>query len=132
MALSRKHQAVHDILTQTTVQLSASAGPHEDSYHLERLEPSDVTLPSRGRLGAILIYLVAAFVGYGMALTAIDPAGCAQTGSCIDGLEVATGGLALLWLGLSIAIVVVGWKGLLFGARRARHLSPNPLSPDER
>jgi len=38
MVFSRRHQAVHDMLTQTTVQLSLSADADVDDYHLERID----------------------------------------------------------------------------------------------
>jgi len=128
MTLSRRHQAVHDILTGTSVQLAASADPLLSDYHFERPENVDVELPSALRRSLmIVVYLVVVFVVYGIALVSIDPEHCAEAHACVGVLRIAVDGLALLWLGLSAGIVVAGWKGRLWGARRRTQVRPDSV-----
>jgi uncharacterized RDD family membrane protein YckC len=128
MTFSRRHQAVHDILTRTTVQLAASADPDMAEYHLERVVHDDLELPSPlRRLVAIAVYLASVFVVYGIALVAIDRDHCAQAQACTGPLRATVEGLALLWLCLSVGVVIAGWKGLLFGARRVTPVKPDSL-----
>jgi uncharacterized RDD family membrane protein YckC len=122
MALSRRHQAVHDMLTHTTVQVPATAGTVE--FHVERVEERDVLLPSRlRRLVVIVVYLVAVFVVYAVSLALADTDGCVRDRSCSAGTRVLIQIIGLAWLGLSGAAIVAGWKGLLFGARRTKQVA---------
>jgi uncharacterized RDD family membrane protein YckC len=119
MALTRRHQAVHDLLTQTTVQVPATEDFVE--FHVERAEEPGVELPSRRRrLAVILLYVTTVFFVYGVTLTLVVPADCLQAQSCAAGTRILVQAIALAWLGLSLAAIVAGWRGVLFGARRTR------------
>ena len=62
MALTRRHQAMHDSLTHTTVQVRDLSRARPTDYSVER-EAEIEGLPSRGRrLAVIAAYLVALFV----------------------------------------------------------------------
>ena len=123
MAFTRRHQAVHDVLTRTTVQPTSIAGVEEHDFHLERVQSPEVVLPSRLRRVSVMIaYLVGVFLIYGVILVALDPENCAQQQSCTGSKRVVVAGIWFAWLAISIAIVVAAWKGLLLGARQ-RHLA---------
>src|SRR5262249_62195726 len=95
-------------------------------FHTERTDDPDVLLPSRRRrVAVIVLYVVALTIAYDLVLTRIDPAGCARDQSCVGGTRVAVEAAALIWLGLSVAAIVAGWKGLLFGARLTRQVPPH-------
>jgi uncharacterized RDD family membrane protein YckC len=127
MALTQKHQAVHDVLTGTTVQLAANAPVGEQEFYFERFEDSTIVLPSRLRRTTIMIaYLLSLFVLYALVLSAIDPEGCGRDQSCVGTQRAVVNGAALAWLTISLAAVVASWKGLLPGARRAQHLPSVP------
>jgi uncharacterized RDD family membrane protein YckC len=127
MALTRKHQAVHDVLTGTTVQLAATAAAEEQEFHFERVEDSTVVLPSKLRRTTIMVvYLLSLFILYSVVLAAIDPEGCGRNQSCVGLQRTVVEGAALGWLSISIAAVVASWKGLLPGARRAQHIPSVP------
>lgn len=124
MAISRRHQAVHDLLTRTTVQLSATAEDDALGFHLERAEESGiVTPPAWRRIVVIAAYLVAVFVIYGIVLSLVDPDGCARGRNCVGATRVIVEGVGLLWLTVSLGLIIAGWKGLLFGARYRRQES---------
>lgn len=128
MALSRRHQAIHDIVTRTSVQLAASTEASESEYHVERIEREDVVLPSPiRRIVIVAVYLVAVFIAYGIALVSVDKTNCAEFHSCTGIIPFLVNGLSVLWLALSLGVIVAGWKGLLFGARRGRQIDSVPL-----
>ena len=119
MPFTRRHQAVHDLLTKTTVQLTETADAALGDFHLERTDDPGIVLPSRRRrIAVIALYLVALIIVYDIALLLTDPAGCSGPQSCTSSQRAILGLAAIAWLGLSIATIPVGWKGLLFGGRR--------------
>jgi hypothetical protein len=121
MVFSRKHQAVHDWLTRTTVQLAADADAAAHEFHIERAEDEARVLPSRRRRVLVLVgYLIALFVLSAIVFGAVDPTGCARQQICTDGRRLVLQGISLSWLTLSLAAVVAAWKGLLPGARGVR------------
>ena len=125
MAFTRKHQAVHDWLTQTVVEVAPDADPEVAPYYVERQDNPDEMLPSAARRVAIVIvYLIGIFVFYAIVQQMVDPGGCSRERSCVGGQRIAVEALALTWLALSLAATVAGWKGSLPGARRS------PITPD--
>jgi uncharacterized RDD family membrane protein YckC len=118
MALTRKHQAVHDLLTRTTVQLAADADAQSYEFHLERTEDATTRLPSRLRRAVVMVlYLIAIFVTYGVLVSMLVPLACLRDQSCTAGTRLLTDAVTLVWLGASLAAVVAAWKGFLPGAR---------------
>ncbi|MBW8854759.1 MAG: RDD family protein, partial [Bradyrhizobium sp.] len=73
--LSDRHEAVHDMVTHTTVQVAASV-EQVDSV-IEPGDEPDVVLPSRMRRAAVIaLYLVAVFIMYDVSITHVDAGGC--------------------------------------------------------
>jgi hypothetical protein len=126
MAFTRKHQAVHDWLTQTVVEVAPDADADAAPFHVERQDDPGEVLPSAARRMAIVVaYLIGLLVVYAIVQKMIDPAGCAAEQSCVGGQRIAVEALALAWLAISFVAIVAGWKGSLPGARR----SPVPSDP---
>jgi hypothetical protein len=120
MATTRRHQAVHDFVTHTTVQLSPSVDAEASDFHLTRPDKTAV-MPSRlRRAAAMLIYLVIVFFAYGVAVLAVVPKECLDTHSCSGGAQLASNALLILWIGASVGVVIGAWRGLLPGARARR------------
>lgn len=118
MALTRRHQAMHDGLTRTTVRI----------HDLERARPAEVRwerdaaevpgLPSRTRrVAVILAYVAALFVLLSISTASFTSDACAFDDLCTAGEDavLTVGGLA--WMALSAGCIVAGWKGRLRGAR---------------
>jgi len=121
MMLSPRHQAVHDLLTRTTVQLAADTDPDLVDFHVEREDEPATLLPSRTRRTIVaLAYLVLLFIIYAMVLVVIDPGSCARQGTCSHSMQVIFDLLAPVWLVASLASIVAVWKGRMVGARRRR------------
>jgi len=129
MAFTRKHQAVHDWLTQTVVEVTPDADPDATPFYVEQQDDPGETLPSVARRLAIIVaYLIAIFVLYAIVQAMIDPGGCASARSCVGGQRIALDVLALAWLSISFAAIVAGWKGSLPGARRIPIPSDSPVA----
>lgn len=129
MALTRKHQAVHDWLTQTVVEVAPDAEPDAAPYYVERQVDPHERLPSAARRVAIVVvYLIGIFVVYAIAQQTVDPGGCANARSCVGGQRIAVEALALAWLAISLAATVAGWNGSLPGARRSPISSDRPVA----
>jgi uncharacterized RDD family membrane protein YckC len=127
MATTRRHQAIHDLLTATTVQAIASAELDEGEYQVERVDEG-ILMPTRLRRGAmILLYLAVVLVSFGIALGVVSAAGCARPSGCTPTTRVIADGLSFLWLGASLGVIISGWRGLLFGARRRPLVASEPV-----
>ena len=129
MAFTRKHQAVHDWLTRTVVEVTPDADPDVAPFYVERQDDPDEMLPSvPRRLAIVVAYLFGIVVVYAIIESMIDPGGCASARSCVGGQRIAVQLLTLAWLAISFAAIVAGWKGSLPGARRIPIPSDPPVA----
>jgi uncharacterized RDD family membrane protein YckC len=126
MALTSRHQAVHDYLTRSTVQIRnlAEARPHH--FTGRRSDSSGPSMPSNLRRVVVIGgYLLACFLLLTAALAALGQSRLVSM-RCIDGNIcsstefVILGLLWVSWAGLSIVATIWGWRGLLWGARAHR------------
>ena len=122
MSLTRRNQALHDVLTHSTVQIRDTSKARASHYVTERqVEVDPGVLPSRSRrVVVILAYII---LGYGclsiVSLLFVSDA-CMFQRRC-SGFEramayVFTGA----WFALVAFAVVFGWKGRLWGCRVRR------------
>lgn len=124
MAVARRHQAVHDLLTRSTVQIRdpAKAMPHH--YSRERAELSGPGMPSRIRRTLVIAaYLLASFVLLAIVVQALMVAGiysrdCIDYSRCSGAERLADLAFGLCVLGLLVLYIGFGWRGRLWGARR--------------
>jgi uncharacterized RDD family membrane protein YckC len=122
MELTRRHQAVHDMLMQTTVQVVETEEVGE--FRAERVDEPDVLLPSRlRRLAVIALYLVAVLFVCDESISLVDMIACIRPRGCSAGAMVLVQAIGLGWLALSATAIVAGWRGMLLGARRSRRVS---------
>jgi uncharacterized RDD family membrane protein YckC len=118
MAFTRRHQAIHDKVTHTTVQIRDLRLAAADDYHVERISDAiDPALPSPLRRSVIILLYTAALYLVGVVAGAVAFAMVGQTD-----LKVIGDLVAIFWLGGAILIVTAGWRGQLLGARRSRSL----------
>ena len=125
LAATRRNQAIHDLLTRSTVQIRDPARARSGQYIIERIEPVARGMPSRlQRAAVICIYLLLLFVGSlivaaAMAATGLMSHGCVYGDYCsgVDRmLNLITNAALLVMMAV---VVALGWKGRLFGARGA-------------
>lgn len=135
MWITRRHQAVHDLMTFSTVQIRdlAKAQPHQ--YLLERTVFDDPRMPSRmRRVVVILGYLLLIPVGTIVVVAVLVAAGLIVSQACLENnYRCSTAERAILtalgasWIILSVLCIGLGWRGRLFGCRlRHRRLDQNP------
>jgi RDD family len=123
MAMTLRHQAVHDLITRSTVQIRdrAKASPHH--YIAERTELLSPVLPSPiRRMVVVLGYLFAVFALYVMSIFALMASNlislsCGLSDRCSGTEDTAITLSALIFLGTSVLIAIQGWRGRLFGCR---------------
>ena len=124
MGATRRHQAVHDLLTFSTVQIRdpAKASPHH--YNTERTEFDSPAMPSRSRrfvviIGYLLLIVVVAIVTTNVLLVAglVSEACFKNQHRCRPAEHFSTLALGLGWLTLSVLCIVLGWRGKLLGCR---------------
>lgn len=124
MAATRRNQAVHDLLTHSTVQIRDAAIASDHDYIAERVELSAADMPSRSRRPAvILLYALLSGVLYLAGIVGLVAAGwvsesCFDTDICSAGENTLNLGLTAGFLAALAVLVVAGWRGRLFGARR--------------
>jgi uncharacterized RDD family membrane protein YckC len=123
LAATRRNQAVHDLLTRSTVQIRDPAKASPGQYIAERTEPAAAGLPSRPRrivvtcaylLLMAVIYLL--IVGGIVAPGAISNA-CLERNFCSGGERILSLFIGTGLLGLCAVCITLGWRGRLVGAR---------------
>jgi len=126
MLTTRRSQAVHDLLTRSTVQIrdASKAGPKQ--FIRERTEFDSPVLPSRTRRALVIVAYIVVFTAlYAAAALGIMAAGavtlaCLTDDRCTRGDEHVFTIAAALWMAGCIVALALGWRGRLYGARRPR------------
>jgi uncharacterized RDD family membrane protein YckC len=124
MAATSRHQAVHDLLTRSTVQVRdlSKAMPHQ--YVGERTELLEPTMPARWRRFIVIaLYLVGALVllilmTFGAMRLGVISNACVDHDRCSRAENLILGSFGLLWLVVSVVLIIQGWRARLFGCRR--------------
>ena len=128
LAATRRNQAIHDLVTRSTVQIRDRTKARPGQFITERAEPAAgaSTMPPRWqRILVICLYLVLLFAALSVALyllatTGLLSARCVNSNYCSGGERVANVVIDIAFLLLMAAIIALGWKGKLFGARARR------------
>lgn len=123
LAATRRNQAVHDLLTRSTVQIRDPAKASPGQYIGERTELAAAGLPSRSRrvvvTCAYLLLMAAIYlliVGRIVAPRAISNA-CLESNFCSGGERILSLFIGAGLLGLFAVCITLGWRGRLVGAR---------------
>ena len=120
MALTRRHQALHDRVAGTTVRIHDLSSAREMDVAWERseaqLEPTGI--PSRRRrVLAIVTYTAASFVLLSIISSFSASEACLVSGQCTAVEDLQLQILGFGWLAVIAFIVIAGWRGHLWGAR---------------
>ena len=117
MAVTKRHQALHDMASRSTVQIRdlERAAPHH--YATERMVEEPVGVSRRRRAVVITAYVLASFVVMTLASAATVSESCIMADLCTARDDLAAGVLGLAWVGVSAWTLVRGWRGRLPGAR---------------
>jgi uncharacterized RDD family membrane protein YckC len=118
MAVTRRHQAMHDSLTRTTVQIRDPAAAHDADILWERDVAESPDRPSRARrLGVIVAYVVLSYVLLSIGLGVLLSEACFMNSACSAGEELFGQVLGFVWIAMSSLIIIAGWRGKLWGCR---------------
>jgi uncharacterized RDD family membrane protein YckC len=118
MAFTHRHQAVHDSLTGTTVQIRDLRRAAPEEYLKERVAPDARPVPSRARRVVVIAgYLLGQFVLLAVATGALLPAECVDATHCTPGQNLLSRVLGMLWIAAGVYTVIAGWRGQLWGGR---------------
>lgn len=125
LAATRRNQAVHDLLTRSTVQIRDPLKALPGQYIAERGDFAGAGMPSRlRRLAVTSGYLLLMATLYVFIIGAIVSAGaisngCMDRNFCSAGERILSLAIGVGLLGLCAACIVLGWRGRLIGARRS-------------
>jgi uncharacterized RDD family membrane protein YckC len=129
MLVTRRHQAVHDVLTRSTVQVRDPARANSGHYVGERVELASAGMPSRlRRIIVILIYVLvsAVFLVMGLklliALGIVPPVSpsCVNYDICSGSERLQFGVLGFCLIAAAVLCIALGWRGRLWGGRVRR------------
>lgn len=126
MVTTSRYQAIHDLATRSSVQIRDMGKARAYHFHTAREPLPPTGVPSRGRRVTVtLAYLIGAFglnVGLQIGLAALGLVSmrCFDGAICSPRENTILDGVALGWLAISVLLIAAGWRGWLWGARRAR------------
>ena len=123
LAATRRNQALHDLLTRSTVQIRDPAKASPGQYIAERTEFAAAGMPSPWRriavtcfylllIGIAYVGIVGSTVGHG----AISHA-CIDRNFCSGGERILSLMFGAGLLGICAVCIAMGWRGRLVGAR---------------
>jgi uncharacterized RDD family membrane protein YckC len=124
MATTSRHQAVHDLLTRSTVQIRDRSRARAGEYVTARtLNPG---MPSIGRrILVIVAYAVASavlvlLIAVALAATGLLSDACVDLDVCSPLERTLSRATDIALIGLPVLCIVQGWRGRLYGARVRR------------
>ena len=118
MAVTPRHQALHDQLTHTTVQLRDEALAQPGDFQFARREEPNRLLPSVVRRGAVvLLYLLGLFLLNAVLSSIFLSESCLFEERCTSTEDLISTVVTIAWLAASVLCIVAGIRGLLPGAR---------------
>jgi uncharacterized RDD family membrane protein YckC len=118
MALTRRHQALHDSVSRTTVQVRDPGTVRDDYFVAARTEPvGPADVSGRRRLGIVVVYELALVLFVAIAIDPFVSEACLYEDRCTEGEDLLYAILGVAWTLAAGGILVLGWKGRLWGAR---------------
>ncbi len=117
---SRKHQAIHDYISGSIVVIkNPNALPGYEVLEERDVEEDGYVYPTKvRRIAAIALYSMILFVVYLFIFALLMTKECINTNIC-SGYDQAVSVVSqLLWLVGTVVLIVLGWRGRLWGCRR--------------
>jgi uncharacterized RDD family membrane protein YckC len=128
MALTRRHQAVHDVLTRTTVRVRDIERASPIDFHYERVQVEPAGAPSRlRRVLVALAYVAGSYVLMSVVSFFVLSDDCVAGAVCTAADDLRATVLGLAWLGAAAASVVAAWRARLWGCRGRPRVEPGEL-----
>jgi uncharacterized RDD family membrane protein YckC len=126
MATTSRHQAVHDLLTRSTVQIRDRSNAKSRDYVTVRTELLNPAMPPVWRrILVIIAYVAVVYVLSGVITVGLSRAGLISA-RCVARVQLCSTSEYSLLLGTGFGMIVIailcivqGWRGRLFGCRIA-------------
>jgi uncharacterized RDD family membrane protein YckC len=126
MGTTLRHQALHDVLTRSTVQIRNIATAKEFHYIPQR---TISVVPSRTRRASVIIsYQLVLYLLTSIAGALLLSRACITRQACSGADYLWLLVVTTTWMGLSAACIIYGWRGRLYGCRARPQ--PQQVSPD--
>ena len=124
IGLTRRHQALHDLASRSTVQVRDLSRARPYHYVHERAETPEPAGVSRlRRILVILAYLFAIYVVVSAISVLLVSYACLLDNVCTPGENLGVNVLTAAWLAATAWTIVRGWRGRLPGCRSRPPLS---------
>lgn len=121
MAVTQRHQALHDIMTSSTVQIREVSRAEPHHFRSARVPEPAGELPSKWRrVMVILAYSATAFVLAILGVSRYSSFECLELYICTPQEDLFWSLASFGWLAITAVVIIAGWKGRLPGCRRVR------------
>lgn len=130
MAVTSRHQALHDVASRSTVQVRDLARARAYHYAPERpREPEPVGVSRLRRVLVILAYSFGIYIVLALAPAPFVSDACLVSDACSPTENLVLTLVGTVWLGGSAWVLVRGWRGRLPGCR-SRAVAVSGPDPD--
>ena len=131
MLFTRRHQAWHDVLTHTTVQVTDVSRAREFDIALEREpdEGTEIMPPLAKRVFMTIMFMLVGFVIIVIAEVLLVSEPCLASRQCSELEQLTMTVIGILMFASFIVVATLGWLGRLPGARRKlRQMATEPTT----
>ncbi len=120
VSTSRKHQAIHDFLSGSIVVIkNPNALPAYEVLKERVVEEKGYIYPSKiWRIMIIALYSVIFFVAYVFIVVLLMTENCLNNDICTGYDQAVSVVSQILWFVGTVTLLVLGWRGKLWGCRR--------------
>ena len=119
--VTQKHQALHDYFTSTIVVLRRpETHPTHEKFAARTEDHAQFLYPSKSRrVVVIFLYVSLSFIAVSALGAALLSLECSTTNRCSPLENIIANVISISWFLCAGAIIVLGWRGLLYGCRRS-------------
>ena len=119
MFLTRKHQALHDLVVDSIVIVKDPAREQGQYLKAERSVDESIVMPSNiRRLIVISGYNVVIFLILAWFHSRLISDECYFLNKCSSFDKTAESWIGFIWISLLALSIILGWKGMLYGCRK--------------
>ena len=119
--VTQKHQALHDYFTSTLVVLRHPATlPTHEKFATRTEDHMQFLYPSKSRrIVVIFLYVILSFIVVSVLGAVMLSLECSIKNRCSPLENIIVNFVSIVWFFCIGAIIVLGWRGLLYGCRRS-------------
>ncbi len=119
--VTHKHQALHDNFTSTVVVLRhPETHPAHEKFAARSEDHAQFLYPSKSRrILVIFLYVSVGFIVVGALGAVLLSQECVDANRCSPLENIVSNAAGIIWILCGGAVIVLGWRGLLYGCRRS-------------